>query len=74
VLRFLIAPPDLYLGEGGVVGAVAESFQSTDEEIMREALDLQTSKLSKNSKVQYKAHFIKFVVSVCSGVNTICSS
>ncbi|KAI9240551.1 MAG: hypothetical protein BYD32DRAFT_458726 [Podila humilis] len=61
VLQFLVAPPDLYLGESSITRVLSESSQSTDEAIMREALVLQTSQLSKNSKSQYKTHLRKFV-------------
>ncbi|KAG0346073.1 hypothetical protein BGZ54_005355, partial [Gamsiella multidivaricata] len=51
-------PPDLYQTEGGMAG---DHGESTDSEIMREALALQTSNLSVNTKNQYKTHLRKFL-------------
>jgi hypothetical protein len=65
ILQYLIAPPDLYQTEGGVAG---DHGESTDSKIMREALALQTSNLSVNTKNQYKTHLRKFLVNGGSNI------
>lgn len=60
VLQYLVAPPDLFQEREGSV--TQDNSELTDDLIMKEALDLQTSNLSVNTKNQYKTHLRKYLV------------